>query len=187
MNTIEQLQQRIVQAERLKIVCNEGIDGKGILNVSNYCGVVEYFPEELVVTFKAGTRINEIDDILAKNNQALPFYCQDREQSIGEFYATSGPEFADYVLGVQIISGEGKLLNFGGQVMKNVAGYDVSRLLVGSRGRLALVAEISLKIFPKRVAKLHQKKPNERNQVSDLHLDFEKKLKQIFDPLGVFI
>jgi glycolate oxidase FAD binding subunit len=91
------------------------------------------------------------------------------------------------VLGVQIINGEGKLLNFGGQVIKNVAGYDVSRLLVGSKGRLALVTEVSLKILPQRSAKHYQMEPKPKNKVSSLHLDFEKKLKQIFDPTGVFI
>ena len=57
------------------------------------------------------------------------------------------------LLGVQIVNGKGELMNFGGQVMKNVAGYDVSKLLVGSMGRLALVTQISLKILPQRIAK----------------------------------
>ena len=73
---------------------------------------------------------------LSKNNQALAFFIENTKKTIGSMYATSGAEVSDSVLGVQIINGKGELLNFGGQVMKNVAGYDVSRLLVGSMGRL---------------------------------------------------
>ena len=187
MNSIERLQEKIKQGDKLQIVCNDSDDKQGFLNMSAYCGVVEYYPEELVITLKAGTKIKEIDAMLSENNQALPFYCQNREKSIGEVYATSGSEFSDNVLGVQIINGEGKLLNFGGQVIKNVAGYDVSKLLVGSKGNLALVTEVSLKILPQRAAKHYQAEPKPKNKVSALHLDFEKKLKQIFDPTGVFI
>ena len=85
-------------------------------------------------------------------------------KTIGSLYATSGPEFSDSVLGVQIINGKGELLNFGGQVMKNVAGYDVSRLLVGSMGRLAIVTQISLKILPKKIAVQFQNQPSIKKQ-----------------------
>ena len=95
-------------------------------------------------------------------------------------YATSGPEFSDSVLGVQIINGKGDLLNFGGQVMKNVAGYDVSKLLVGSMGRLALVTQISLKILPQRIAKQFQLKPPKKHKASELSLNFEDYL--VIDP-----
>jgi glycolate oxidase FAD binding subunit len=71
--------------------------------------------------------------------------------------------------------------------MKNVAGYDVSKLLVGSMGRLALVTQISLKILPQRIAKQFQIKPPPRYQVSEINLNFESKLKKVFDPYGVFI
>ena len=87
----------------------------------------------------------------------------------------------------QIINGKGELLNFGGQVMKNVAGYDVSKLLVGSMGRLALVTQISLKILPQRIAKQFQLKPPPKHKVSEINLNFESKLKKVFDPYGVFI
>ncbi|SFV88501.1 Glycolate dehydrogenase, FAD-binding subunit GlcE [hydrothermal vent metagenome] len=63
-------------------------------------------------------------------------------------YANGGQDLSDSVLGVQIIDGNGELLNFGGQVMKNVAGYDVARLLVGSKGQLAMVTQISFKVMP---------------------------------------
>ena len=79
------------------------------------------------------------------------------------------------------------MLNFGGQVMKNVAGYDVSKLLVGSMGRLALVTQISLKILPQRIAKQFQLKPPPKHKASELSLNFESKLKKVFDPYEVFI
>ena len=102
-------------------------------------------------------------------------------------YATSGAEFSDSVLGVQIINGKGELLNFGGQVMKNVAGYDVSRLLVGSMGRLAIITQISLKILPEKVAVQFHKKPSIKNKESAIREQVEIKLKKVFDPYGVFI
>ena len=83
MNSIERLQEKIKQGDKLQIVCNDSDDKQGFLNMSAYCGVVEYYPEELVITLKAGTKIKEIDAMLSENNQALPFYCQNREKSIG--------------------------------------------------------------------------------------------------------
>ena len=71
--------------------------------------------------------------------------------------------------------------------MKNVAGYDVSKLLVGSMGRLALVTQISLKILPKKIAKQYQLRPPPKQKVSEINLNFESKLKKVFDPYGVFI
>jgi glycolate oxidase FAD binding subunit len=97
---------------------------------------VEYYPEELVMAVKAGTPIAQIKKQLEKNNQSLPFYTDDDSTSIGAIYANGGQDISDSVLGVQIIDGTGEHLNFGGQVMKNVAGYDVARLLVGSKGKL---------------------------------------------------
>jgi glycolate oxidase FAD binding subunit len=151
----------------------------------NYAGIQEYFAEELVMTVKAGTRIGEIRDILAKNNQILPFYVSDFNQSIGAAYAIGALDLSDSVLGVQLIDGSGALLNFGGQVMKNVAGYDVSRLLVGSKGRLALVTQISFKVMPTRYVK-NLKKRQKTLSGSILRRNFEDKLKTVFDPKGVF-
>ena len=72
-------------------------------------------------------------------------------------------------------------------LMKNVAGYDVSKLLVGSMGRLALVTQISLKILPEKIAEQYQLKPPPKQKVSEISLNFESKLKKVFDPYGVFI
>lgn len=151
----------------------------------DYAGVVEYYPEELVMTVKAGTSIGQIKEQLSLNQQALAFYTEDDSQSIGAVYAKGGQDISDSVLGVQIIDGNGEVLNFGGQVMKNVAGYDVARLLVGSAGQLAVVTQISFKVWPSHY--LGQLvKPEQQSNSSQLREQIEKKLKQVFDPKGIF-
>ena len=187
MSSIAELQKQVREGKELRITGDVDNTDKEYINISTYSGVVEYFPEELVITLKAGTTIQEINDTLAAYGQALPFFTQSFEKTIGALYATSGPEFSDSVLGVQIVNGKGELLNFGGQVMKNVAGYDVSKLLVGSMGRLALVTQISLKILPQRIAKQFQLVPPTKHKASELSLNFESKLKKVFDPYEVFI
>jgi len=123
-----------------------------------YRGIVAYAPSELVVTARCGTPLAELEAELAANGQMLA--CEPPHfgpaATVGGMLAAglSGPRrmqagaVRDFVLGVRLIDGEGRLLAFGGQVMKNVAGYDVSRLLAGSLGTLALVAEVSLKTLP---------------------------------------
>mgnify|MGYP001158345727 CR=1 FL=1 len=187
MNSIAEIQQKVRNANQLRITNYEKDCEDELLNMSSYSGVVEYFPEELVITLKAGTTIDEVNKVLSKNNQALAFFSVNSEKTIGSLFATSGAEFSDSVLGVQIINGKGELLNFGGQVMKNVAGYDVSRLLVGSMGRLAIITQISLKILPTKVAMQFQQRPSIKNKESSLRLEIETKLKKVFDPYGVFI
>jgi glycolate oxidase FAD binding subunit len=187
MISIAELQKQVREGKDLRITGNTENTDKEFINISSYSGVVEYFPEELVITLKAGTTIHEINNTLSDYGQALAFFTESLEKTIGALYATLGPEFSDSVLGVQVINGKGELLNFGGQVMKNVAGYDVSKLLVGSKGRLALVTQISLKILPQRIAKQFQLKPPPKHQVSEINLNFESKLKKVFDPYGVFI
>ena len=187
MSSIAELQKQVRGGKELRITGDVDNTDKEYINISSYSGVVEYFPEELVITLKAGTTIQEVNNILASYGQALAFFTDNLEQTIGALYATSGPEFSDSVLGVQIINGKGELLNFGGQVMKNVAGYDVSKLLVGSMGRLALVTQISLKILPEKIAKKYQLRPLPKQKVSEINLNFESKLKKVFDPYGVFI
>ena len=187
MNSIAEIQQKVRNANQLRITNNEKDCEDELLNMSSYSGVVEYFPEELVITLKAGTTIDEVNKVLSKNNQSLAFFSESSEKTIGSLFASSGAEFSDSVLGVQIINGKGELLNFGGQVMKNVAGYDVSRLLVGSMGRLAIITQISLKILPTKVAMQLQQRPSIKNKESSLRLEIEAKLKKVFDPYGVFI
>jgi glycolate oxidase FAD binding subunit len=129
------------------------------LSIAQYSGIVEYDPAELVITVKAGTALRDINSALAKNNQYLPFDAPNfsTESTIGGVVAAglSGPirpwtgSVRDYVLGIECIDGRGDHLRFGGRVMKNVAGYDVSRLIVGSMGTLGIILQMSFKVLPK--------------------------------------
>ena len=129
-----------------------------LLDVRPIAGVVDYEPSELVVTVRAGTRLRELQALLAERGQCLPFEPPQFGvgSTIGGAVAAglSGPARAsvgslrDYVLGVQLVNGKGELLTFGGQVMKNVAGYDVSRLMAGSLGTLGVIVQVSLKVLP---------------------------------------
>ena len=133
-----------------------------VLSTRTYQGVLDYQPEELVITACAGTPIAEIESILAKNNQILPFeppHFGDNATFGGVIAAgLAGParisagNLRDFVLGTRLMDGRGEDLSFGGKVMKNVAGYDVSRLLPGSLGTLALLLEASVKVLPKPAA-----------------------------------
>ncbi len=129
-----------------------------LLDVRPHCGIVSYEPSELVLTARAGTPLAEIEDLLAQHGQMLAFEPPHYgpEATLGGTVACgfSGPRRAysgslrDFVLGVRIVNGKGEVLRFGGQVMKNVAGFDVSRLLCGSLGILGVITEISLKVLP---------------------------------------
>ena len=125
-------------------------------------GVSSYEPSELVVTVRAGTSLAALEATLAESGQCLPFEPPHfgAASTVGGMVAAglSGPSRAavgsvrDYVLGVTLLNGNGELLSFGGQVMKNVAGYDVSRLMAGSLGVLGILVEVSLKVLPAPVA-----------------------------------
>jgi len=127
------------------------------LDTRAYAGIVSYEPTELVVTARCGTSLSDLEKILQEKNQFLPFEPPHfGEATLGGCVAAglSGPRrpsagaLRDFLLGVRIIDGRGRVLSFGGQVMKNVAGYDVSRVLAGSLGTLGLIAEASLKLLP---------------------------------------
>ena len=129
------------------------------LDARAYAGVVSYEPTELVVTARAGTSLAQLERTLADGNQMLgcepPHFGPDA--TLGGCVAAgfSGPRRAaagslrDFVLGVKIMSGQGEVLSFGGQVMKNVAGFDLSRVMAGSFGTLGLILEVSLKVLPR--------------------------------------
>lgn len=130
-----------------------------VLNVAGNVGIVSYEPTELVVTVRGGTPLAELEGVLAGQNQFLAFeppHFGPRATVAGCIAAgLSGPRRAtvgavrDFVLGVKIIDGRGEIMSFGGQVMKNVAGYDVSRLVAGSLGTLGIILEVSLKVLPR--------------------------------------
>lgn len=129
-----------------------------VLDTGLYRGVVAYEPTELVMTVRAGTPLREVNTLLAEQGQMLAFEPPSfgDAATIGGVVAAglSGPRRAnsgavrDFMLGATIMDGKGEVLRFGGQVMKNVAGYDVSRLMAGSMGTLGLLLEVSLKVLP---------------------------------------
>ena len=128
------------------------------LSKTSHKGIINYEPKELVVTARSGTALLELETTLAKEGQMLAFeppYFSD-SATLGGTIACgfSGPRrpysgaARDFVLGTRIINGHAEILHFGGEVMKNVAGYDVSRLMVGALGTLGLILEVSLKVLP---------------------------------------
>lgn len=129
-----------------------------VLDVRVHKGVLHYDPSELVVTARAGTPLRELESLLAERRQMLAFEPPHfgPDATLGGMLACglSGPRRAssgavrDFVLGLTLISPRGEVLRFGGEVMKNVAGYDIARLAVGSLGSLGLIAEASLKVWP---------------------------------------
>lgn len=132
-----------------------------VLDTRGYSGIVDYEPSELVVTARCGMPLADVEAALGERGQCLPFEPPHfGAATFGGCVASglSGPRRAaagalrDFVLGVKLIDGNGRLLQFGGQVMKNVAGYDISRLAAGSLGTLGLIAEASLKVLPRPAA-----------------------------------
>ncbi|EZP40740.1 glycolate oxidase subunit GlcE [Janthinobacterium lividum] len=129
-----------------------------VLDTRAYAGIIDYEPTELVITARCGTPLAEIEAALSARNQMLAFEPPHfgAGATVGGVVASalSGPRRAsagalrDFVLGAVLMDGHGERLAFGGQVMKNVAGYDVSRLLAGSLGTLGLILEVSLKVLP---------------------------------------
>lgn len=132
-----------------------------VLDTRAHRGIVSYEPTELVVTVRAGTPLSELETALAEKNQWLAFEPPrfGEASTVGGMVAAglSGPRrmaagaLRDFVLGAKILDGRGDVLGFGGQVMKNVAGYDISRLLAGSLGTLGLILEVSLKVLSRPV------------------------------------
>jgi len=150
------------------------------LDTRNHTGVVDYEPSELVLVARSGTPLAEVEALLARHRQMLPFepphYAltsaaprPDGDDAISRAMSSalrgatlggaiaaglSGPRrmaagsVRDFVLGARLIDGRGQHLTFGGRVMKNVAGYDVSRALAASQGTLGLITEVSLKVLP---------------------------------------
>lgn len=128
------------------------------LDVAGHRGIVSYEPKELVITARAGTPLSEVEAALAAQGQMLPFEPPRFASSatLGGAVAAglSGPRrpyagsVRDFVLGVRLLNGQGEVMRFGGEVMKNVAGYDLSRLVTGSLGMLGVILEVSLKVLP---------------------------------------
>src|SRR5690606_2328619 len=147
-----------IQGSDSKAFLGRTVEGQ-VLDTRAHRGIVSYDPTELVVTVRAGTPLTELEAALDEAGQMLP--CEPPHfgegATVGGMIAAglSGPRrpwsgsVRDFVLGTRIITGHGKHLRFGGEVMKNVAGYDLSRLMAGSFGCLGVLTEVSLKVLPK--------------------------------------
>ncbi|MGM8909533.1 glycolate oxidase subunit GlcE [Psychrobacter sp. 1U1] len=162
---IERVKQAGVDGSKLQIVGGGskyfmGRTPEGVpLNIAEHSGIVSYEPIELVLTARAGTPLTEINNALSEHNQRLAFEPPlfNGQATLGGTLAChlSGPgrpwngSVRDHVLGIRLINGRGEALRFGGQVMKNVAGYDVSRMQAGAMGTLGVISEVSLKVMPK--------------------------------------
>jgi len=162
---LEQVNQALQNATPLRI---QGSNSKAflgrivageVLDTRSHRGIVSYDPTELVITVRCGTPLAELAEVLDAAQQMLP--CEPPSfgdgATVGGMIASglSGPRrpwsgsVRDFVLGTRVITGHGKHLRFGGEVMKNVAGYDLSRLMAGSYGSLGVITEVSLKVLPK--------------------------------------
>ncbi|WP_020656305.1 glycolate oxidase subunit GlcE [Massilia niastensis] len=172
MQAIEQFQERVrAAAAGGTALCIRGGGTKDwygqrpegeVLDTRGYAGIIDYEPTELVITARCGTPLAEIEALLSERRQMLAF--EPPHFGAGATFGgaiaagLSGPRRAtsggvrDFVLGAKLLDGKGDLLSFGGQVMKNVAGYDVSRMLAGSLGTLGVLMEISVKVLPRPVA-----------------------------------
>ncbi|WDY59950.1 glycolate oxidase subunit GlcE [Pseudomonas sp. PSKL.D1] len=147
-----------IQGGNSKAMLGRPVTGE-VLDTRVHRGIVSYDPTELVLTARAGTPLVEIEAALEAKGQMMPFEPPHLggHATLGGMVAAglSGPRrpwagsVRDYVLGTRVITGHGKLLRFGGEVMKNVAGYDVSRLMAGSFGCLGILVDVSLKVLPK--------------------------------------
>ncbi|WP_455828228.1 glycolate oxidase subunit GlcE [Pseudomonas capeferrum] len=162
-----------IQGSNSKAMLGRPVAGE-IVDTRGHRGIVSYDPTELVLTARAGTPLQEIEAALFEAGQMLP--CEPPHLGAGATLGgvvaagLSGPRrpwagsVRDYVLGTRVITGHGKLLRFGGEVMKNVAGYDVSRLMAGSFGCLGLLTEVSLKVLPRPRQCLSLRMPMARHQ-----------------------
>lgn len=129
-----------------------------VLSTRQHHGITSYDPVELIVSVRTGTPLQELEARLAEQGQMLPFEPPrlGEQGTVGGMVATglSGPRrpwagaVRDFVLGMRVLDHQGREQRFGGEVMKNVAGYDLSRLMVGAQGSLGLITEVSLKVLP---------------------------------------
>lgn len=161
----EHVKQALETKSSLQITAGHSKDFYGrkpqgkVLSIAGHQGIVEYDFRELVITARTGSTIDSIKLALAENNQMLAFEPPvfNANSTLGGTLACgfSGPSrpylgsARDFLLGTKIINGKAEVLSFGGQVMKNVAGYDLSRLMVGAMGTLGIMLEASMKVLPR--------------------------------------
>ncbi len=165
-STITEVQSAVRSSPRLRVrgagtkpALSSPAEGEAVLDLSALRGVLAYEPGEFVFTARAGTPVAEVEVLLAQHGQYLPFdpLLAERGATLGGTLAAglSGPGryrfggLRDFILGVRYVDGEGELIRAGGQVVKNAAGFDIPKLMVGSLGRLGALVEVSFKVFPR--------------------------------------
>ena len=159
---VERIQAAVRSAERVRVVggnSKPALSSSGTLDLGKVLGVLEYTPQEYTFTALAGTTLSEVNALLAENGQYLPF-----DPPLAAAGATLGGTVAaglsgpgrfryggvrDFLLGVRFVSGEGQFVTGGGKVVKNAAGFDFPKLLVGSLGQFGVMVELTFKVFPK--------------------------------------
>lgn len=154
-----------VRGQGSKLALGKPMACDEVLDLSGLSGIVDYAPEELVVTLRAGTPMREVEALLAQRNQMLAFEPPDLGPLLGQEAGQgtlvgavmgnlAGPRrlsagaARDHLLGFSGVNGRGEAFKSGGRVMKNVTGYDLSKLLAGSWGTLAVLDEVSVKVLP---------------------------------------
>ena len=163
---VANLQQIIRSSKRIHVVGNSSksgfhrdADDATLISTHALHGIVSYDPQEFVVTVLSGTRVTELVELLAEQGQYLPFdpLLAKRDATIGGTVASNASGsgrfrfggIRDFLLGVRFIDGRGNCIRGGGQVVKNAAGFDFPKLMVGSQGKLGLVYELTFKVFPR--------------------------------------
>lgn len=166
MNSLDELQDIVRHSDKVHVCGSQTKSGfhhldAEVTHVSTQSlqGIVHYDPQEFVITMLAGTKVSEVISILRKQGQYLPFdpLLADRGATIGGTVASNAAGsgrfrfggIRDFLLGVRFVDGRGKCIRGGGQVVKNAAGFDYPKLLVGSRGKLGLIYELTFKVFPR--------------------------------------
>lgn len=168
-SSITQVQEAVLAAPRLRVIgggskaaLSTAPEGVAALDLAQLAGVVEYEPGEFVFTALAAAKAAEVEAMLAEHGQYLPFdpLLVDRGATLGGIVAanTAGPGryrfggVRDFLIGVRFVDGEGRLVRGGGKVVKNAAGFDFPKLMVGALGRLGVLVELSFKVFPRPAA-----------------------------------
>lgn len=178
-----------IQGGNSKSFLGRKIDAENKLDMTGHQGIVAYEPTELAITVRSGSKLKHIENLLAENNQQFAFEPPSfgENATIGGMVAAglSGPRrpyagsVRDAVLGVKIINGKGEILEYGGRVMKNVAGYDVSRLMVGAMGTLGVLLEVSFKLQPKPKCSFTLSQTVSAETALNKMLDWRRKITQI--------
>ena len=161
-NTPEQVQQAVNAHDRIKVVgggTKSALSEGANLSVGSLTGVLEYEPSEYTFTALAGTSIREIDQMLAEQGQFLPIDAlfANSGSTLGGTIAaaSSGPGrlrfggVRDFLLGVRFVAGDGRIVFGGGKVVKNAAGFDLPKLMVGAQGQFGVLVELTFKVFPR--------------------------------------